>query len=116
CYLLARVVCCVVLMLTPAPQIYTLSLHDALPISYPSVIAPMFSASTRTRPSKPSSSRRSPVVMARESEAGVESPVSEGKAMCARSEEHTSELQSRENLVCRLLLEKKKTKKEKQVH
>src|SRR5690606_18317304 len=30
-----------------------------------------------------------------------------------RSEEHTSELQSRENLVCRLLLEKKKNKKEK---
>src|SRR5207302_5627140 len=30
----------------------------------------------------------------------------------ARSEEHTSELQSRENLVCRLLLEKKKQKKE----
>src|SRR5690606_40300745 len=29
---------------------------------------------------------------------------------CLRSEEHTSELQSRENLVCRLLLEKKKTK------
>src|SRR5690606_41402592 len=29
----------------------------------------------------------------------------------ARSEEHTSELQSRENLVCRLLLEKKKTNK-----
>src|SRR5207302_5229279 len=32
----------------------------------------------------------------------------------ARSEEHTSELQSRENLVCRLLLEKKKKKKKKQ--
>src|SRR5207302_7810416 len=32
----------------------------------------------------------------------------------ARSEEHTSELQSRENLVCRLLLEKKKKKKIKQ--
>src|SRR5436309_12715242 len=31
-----------------------------------------------------------------------------------RSEEHTSELQSRENLVCRLLLEKKKKKKKKQ--
>src|SRR5690606_39517383 len=31
-------------------------------------------------------------------------------ALVARSEEHTSELQSRENLVCRLLLEKKKTK------
>src|SRR5690606_41569107 len=35
--------------------------------------------------------------------------LSAGAAMiCARSEEHTSELQSRENLVCRLLLEKKK--------
>src|SRR5690606_39936411 len=32
-------------------------------------------------------------------------------AKLARSEEHTSELQSRENLVCRLLLEKKKKKK-----
>src|SRR5690606_41055967 len=32
-----------------------------------------------------------------------------------RSEEHTSELQSRENLVCRLLLEKKKKKKKKQL-
>src|SRR5690606_40981637 len=31
--------------------------------------------------------------------------------VAARSEEHTSELQSRENLVCRLLLEKKKNKK-----
>src|SRR5436309_7620052 len=34
----------------------------------------------------------------------------------ARSEEHTSELQSRENLVCRLLLEKKKKKKKKKKH
>src|SRR5690606_41449854 len=32
-----------------------------------------------------------------------------GRARAHRSEEHTSELQSRENLVCRLLLEKKKT-------
>src|SRR5690606_41215598 len=31
------------------------------------------------------------------------------RSACARSEEHTSELQSRENLVCRLLLEKKNT-------
>src|SRR5690606_40837582 len=37
-----------------------------------------------------------------------------GRDMEARSEEHTSELQSRENLVCRLLLEKKK-KKEKTI-
>src|SRR5436309_7175878 len=34
----------------------------------------------------------------------------------SRSEEHTSELQSRENLVCRLLLEKKKKKKQKKHH
>src|SRR2546430_8875744 len=34
-----------------------------------------------------------------------------GKHSAARSEEHTSELQSQSNLVCRLLLEKKKTKK-----
>src|SRR5690606_21339148 len=36
-------------------------------------------------------------------------PTSERKRILDRSEEHTSELQSRENLVCRLLLEKKKT-------
>src|SRR5436309_6120525 len=35
------------------------------------------------------------------------------KGVEPRSEEHTSELQSRENLVCRLLLEKKKKKKKK---
>src|SRR5438874_6308691 len=42
---------------------------------------------------------------------------SDGKASVgemARSEEHTSELQSRRDLVCRLLLEKKKKKKSKQ--
>src|SRR6202021_3273684 len=33
----------------------------------------------------------------------------ENSVVCARSEEHTSELQSRQYLVCRLLLEKKKT-------
>src|SRR5690606_41749677 len=43
--------------------------------------------------------------------AGAQQPVRPGPAVRAarpRSEEHTSELQSRENLVCRLLLEKKK--------
>src|SRR2546430_10588343 len=35
--------------------------------------------------------------------------VATGAAVAARSEEHTSELQSQSNLVCRLLLEKKKT-------
>src|SRR5207302_3627469 len=41
---------------------------------------------------------------------GVDSSIGRRPARRARSEEHTSELQSRENLVCRLLLEKKKTK------
>src|SRR5690606_40552178 len=39
-------------------------------------------------------------------------PRQNGKGAIIRSEEHTSELQSRENLVCRLLLEKKKRKRE----
>src|SRR5690606_40887483 len=38
-------------------------------------------------------------------------PLEQRSYFCGRSEEHTSELQSRENLVCRLLLEKKKIKK-----
>src|SRR5690348_18461566 len=77
-------------------EIYTLSLHDALPISWPpkpvrSTIAPL---------------RADPRIA--------------GRQMCRkrppqRSEEHTSELQSPVHLVCRLLLEKKKkTKKKKQ--
>src|SRR5437870_10935696 len=69
----------------PPPQIYTLSLHDALPISRssPGYSHPLFS----TRHSSPGSSP-----------CGID----------VRSEEHTSELQSRGHLVCRLLLEKKK--------
>src|SRR2546429_4701632 len=39
-------------------------------------------------------------------------PLRRGGAAARRSEEHTSELQSRLHLVCRLLLEKKKTEKE----
>src|SRR5437868_12747901 len=65
---------------TATTEIYTLSLHDALPIS-------------RTR-GRAAPARRWP-----------------GCGRCggdSRSEEHTSELQSRFDLVCRLLLEKKK--------
>src|SRR5688572_33300849 len=66
---------------TATTEIYTLSLHDALPIYlwYPAaVVRPTYClVATPTR---------------------------------SRSEEHTSELQSQSNLVCRLLLEKKKTK------
>src|SRR6478736_10518791 len=68
----------------PAPtEIYTLSLHDALPI-WPH--APWF---------QPSDDVPSTLLMT----SGL-----------ARSEEHTSELQSQSNRVCRLLLEKTKTK------
>src|SRR6266700_8367350 len=64
---------------TATTEIYTLSLHDALPIS----------------PRRKRASSRA---------------TSSTACRCSgpRSEEHTSELQSRENLVCRLLLEKKK--------
>src|SRR5687768_18198584 len=76
-------------------EIYTLSLHDALPIWRPARIA----------------TQRSPE--------GVRSGALEGRrpvplkpgrrrVVAPRSEEHTSELQSRLHLVCRLLLEKKK--------
>src|SRR5438046_8059686 len=64
---------------TATTEIYTLSLHDALPISFPEMLR----------------------------EAGY---TTFGTGKWHRSEEHTSELQSLTNLVCRLLLEKKKKK------
>src|SRR2546430_3489905 len=77
---------------TATTEIYTLSLHDALPISAgacaqvpaPAAIRQIGALPLRT-PCSPCSTLRS-----------------------HRSEEHTSELQSQSNLVCRLLLEKKK--------
>src|SRR3712207_8594763 len=89
---------------TATTEIYTLSLHDALPISmslaicvphtcmHPS-IHPMLAANTARTPN--ASSQVPPA-----SVSNVAQPF--------RSEEHTSELQSRQYLVCRLLLEKKK--------
>src|SRR5437660_6549213 len=77
---------------TATTEIYTLSLHDALPIYWPSLAVRI--ASIRARRST--------------------SFISEGSILTlplwsrSRSEEHTSELQSRGHLVCRLLLEKKK--------
>src|SRR6266481_9872308 len=70
---------------TATTEIYTLSLHDALPIS-----AACSQAARSVRPPPAPRVRRSPP---------TSSP---------RSEEHTSELQSQFHLVCRLLLEKKK--------
>src|SRR2546425_8403542 len=77
---------------TATTEIYTLSLHDALPIS-PSPV------SLTTYPRRYSTRTRS-----------FRADVSSGAGCPAadRSEEHTSELQSLAYLVCRLLLEKKK--------
>src|SRR3712207_7267207 len=91
---------------TATTEIYTLSLHDALPIlragsvrgaprRVPGGLPPAGKRALRPAPPRPHCPR----------------------AQCAgrpaaprRSEEHTSELQSRQYLVCRLLLEKKKMK------
>src|SRR5215813_7494227 len=75
---------------TATTEIYTLSLHDALPISGYGQTGP------------------------RAGEAGHDLNYQSLTGLLAiqpRSEEHTSELQSRPHLVCRLLLEKKKNKK-----
>src|SRR3712207_8619898 len=86
---------------TATTEIYTLSLHDALPISY---TASGPSTSGR-RGSKARSGTARSALSSSESDG---SPESRRTAHRGRSEEHTSELQSRQYLVCRLLLEKKK--------
>src|SRR2546429_8982525 len=76
---------------TATTEIYTLSLHDALPISRARL--PRFAE-------RRSDWKKTPSIRARD----ISTPKTH------RSEEHTSELQSRLHLVCRLLLEKKKNK------
>src|SRR5205085_9077774 len=96
---------------TPTTQIYTLSLHDALPIyrgagkhqyrhgpdpSVPAWRKTVSSVSSRgVQHTEPCKSEQS------------ECADSDVGSFGLRSEEHTSELQSQSNLVCRLLLEKK---------
>src|SRR3712207_7034109 len=90
---------------TATTEIYTLSLHDALPISArnASSTSSGIGCSGLARPGTmivsafPSASKPQGARMA-----STPAPTS------SRSEEHTSELQSRQYLVCRLLLEKKK--------
>src|SRR5436853_2956318 len=77
---------------TATTELYTLSLHDALPISGMAWASPS--------PWR-SSLKATPNGITRENDLRPSS---------FRSEEHTSELQSLRHLVCRLLLEKKKTK------
>src|SRR5437016_12065618 len=78
---------------TATTEIYTLSLHDALPI-----------LSVAAAPSIAQSAKATAAI-----NTAVGCTVSNATTL-GRSEEHTSELQSLTNLVCRLLLEKKKQK------
>src|SRR3712207_7069675 len=91
---------------TATTEIYTLSLHDALPIfgdipdNYKNQTADNEEEGWRyTQGDK--NARRPPELLTRDHVARC--------IVRERSEEHTSELQSRQYLVCRLLLEKKKT-------
>src|SRR5262249_56478707 len=93
---------------TAATDTYTLSLHDALPIStLPQVLT--FGQDTSRIRALFCSYNRARVDRNRASQGVLyESNVRMAVAFAlARSEEHTSELQSLTNLVCRLLLEKK---------
>src|SRR5690606_39375226 len=90
---------------TATAELSPLSLHDALPICRtpgrdgPASPAPAWPGFARCGRSPPWKSRSS-------------APRRRWCSLATRSEEHTSELQSRENLVCRLLLEKKKERVE----
>src|SRR3712207_8046364 len=94
---------------TATTEIYTLSLHDALPISVLRTkpgVERAFLATGRGAPHVVDhGTRHVQAAVPRELGAEADVPV---LAIGERSEEHTSELQSRQYLVCRLLLEKKK--------
>src|SRR3712207_9414791 len=83
---------------TATTEIYTLSLHDALPIS----------AACRRAENAPRGCTRRGRAATPRAEWGTAPRTRCARAGFRRSEEHTSELQSRQYLVCSLLLEKKK--------
>src|SRR3712207_7919678 len=87
---------------TATTEIYTLSLHDALPIYEGEDLDRAADAAHPVR--RPGAELRGLARLEHEV------LVAEHEPEAPRSEEHTSELQSRQYLVCRLLLEKKKTK------
>src|SRR3712207_7588711 len=90
---------------TATTEIYTLSLHDALPICRRMVHAAR--CSFRAFAAAHRRSQLDRLTPARRASAGLPSVGQPVRATEYRSEEHTSELQSRQYLVCRLLLEKK---------
>src|SRR3712207_6951851 len=87
---------------TATTEIYTLSRHDALPISSPRRLRALFCRCRCHR-----SPRVTHVKLPSSRGSSTPSPLYSGER-AGRSEEHTSELQSRPHLVCRLLLVKKK--------
>src|SRR5438034_6995071 len=93
-------------MATAPTEIYTLSLHDALPISLWMGEAGILLVAHRLAPAAWQEERLLACIRA-----NAANPTWElmwGSPGTMRSEEHTSELQSHSDLVCRLLLEKKK--------
>src|SRR2546422_6637295 len=98
---------------TATTEIYTLSLHDALPISRPDDPGRPVHAEPGRVPgvlrdrADDAGERR----LLRATDPGEGEPHPGRLEARGRSEEHTSELQSRLHLVCRLLLEKKKKKR-----
>src|SRR5690606_40109704 len=99
-----------------ATGIYTLSLHDALPISEgvpgekgrrpPETLDEGRVRRDTRDEDRRLRIRRQPKRVLRPLEAELRELFAQRRVGPLRSEEHTSELQSRENLVCRLLLEK----------
>src|SRR5260370_4254181 len=87
---------------TATTEIYTLSLHDALPI-YTSELQ-----SSRRRHTRFPAVTEVQTCRSEEHTSELQSHLISYAVFCLRSEEHTSELQSHLNLVCRLLLAKKK--------
>src|SRR5689334_23805369 len=87
---------------TAASEIYTLSLHDALPISPEFIVKPA-GREPRTEAERVLCDLFAEIL-------GQERVGADDSFFELRSEEHTSELQSQFHLVCRLLLEKKNTK------
>src|SRR2546427_3980014 len=91
---------------TATTEIYTLSLHDALPIFRQSACQRSLEMPYSDEADERSASRRSEMLEKLLVPVAVVGHVLFYDVL--RSEEHTSELQSQSNLVCRLLLEKKK--------
>src|SRR5205807_7325627 len=100
---------------TPTPEIYTLSLHDALPICSDAQAHDAVRRLVLRRDEEdrhvavtPQLEAEADAVDARHKDVDGHKVGAEVARRLERSEEHTSELQSPCNLVCRLLLEKKK--------